>query len=134
MPFLIAVMITPWLLTIPGLFTAGISQTNATLFMGACVALAAFPIPVRIITERGLADTSLGPLSLTAGAFDDAVSWWVARDGARDFGGVRASQSSRSAAATYAAMAGPLFEAVYGRKMRETGEVGRLNAPPIAGP
>ena len=50
------------------------------------------------------------------------------------FGGVRASQSSRSAAATYAAMAGPLFEAVYGRKIRETGEVGRLNAPPIAGP
>ena len=83
-PFLIAVMITPWLLTIPGLFTAGISQTNATLFMGACVALAAFPIPVRIITERGLADTSLGTLSLTAGAFDDAVSWWVARAGARD--------------------------------------------------
>lgn len=31
----------------------------------------------RIINERGLSNTSLGTLSLTAGAFDDAVSWCV---------------------------------------------------------
>ena len=31
----------------------------------------------RIINERGLANSSLGTLSLTAGAFDDAVSWCV---------------------------------------------------------
>lgn len=34
-PFLIAALITPYLLTVPGLFTAGISQSSATLFMGA---------------------------------------------------------------------------------------------------
>jgi hypothetical protein len=33
----------PMLLTVPGLFAAGISQANATLFMGACIALTAFP-------------------------------------------------------------------------------------------
>lgn len=76
-PFLFAVAITPYLLTVPGLFTAGISQSSATLFMGACIALTAFPMLARIINERGLNNTSLGTLSLTAGAFDDAVSWCV---------------------------------------------------------
>jgi Kef-type K+ transport system membrane component KefB len=76
-PFFIAFLITPLLLDVPGLFAAGISQTNATLFMGACIALTAFPMLARIVNERGLADTALGTLSLTAGAFDDACSWCV---------------------------------------------------------
>ena len=76
-PFLVAVLITPLLLGVPGLFAAGISQANATLFMGACIALTAFPMLARIINERGLANTALGTLSLTAGAFDDAASWCV---------------------------------------------------------
>lgn len=59
-PFLIAVLITPFLLKVPGLFAPGISQANATLFMGACIALTAFPMLARIINERGLANTSLG--------------------------------------------------------------------------
>lgn len=76
-PFFFAFLITPLLLTVPGLFAEGISTANATLFMGACIALTAFPMLARIINERGLAHTSLGTLSLTAGAFDDAVSWCV---------------------------------------------------------
>ncbi|OYT93211.1 MAG: cation/H(+) antiporter [Burkholderiales bacterium PBB3] len=76
-PFFIAYLITPFLVEVPGLFAPGISQTNATLFMGACIALTAFPMLARIINERGLANTSLGTLALTAGAFDDAVSWCV---------------------------------------------------------
>ena len=76
-PFLVAVLITPLLLGVPGLFAAGISQANATLFMGACIALTAFPMLARIINERGLSNTALGTLSLTAGAFDDAASWCV---------------------------------------------------------
>ncbi len=76
-PFLAAFAITPYLLKVPGLFADGISAANATLFMGACIALTAFPMLARIINERGLANSSLGTLSLTAGAFDDAVSWCV---------------------------------------------------------
>jgi len=76
-PFVIAFLITPLLVGVPGLFAPGISLANASLFMGACIALTAFPMLARIINERGLADTSLGTLSLTAGAFDDAVSWCV---------------------------------------------------------
>ena len=76
-PFFIAFLITPMLLTVPGLFAEGISTANATLFMGACIALTAFPMLARIINEQGLANTSLGTLTLTAGAFDDAASWCV---------------------------------------------------------
>jgi len=76
-PFLLAVLVTPMLLKVPGLFAEGISTGSATLFLGACIALTAFPMLARIIHERGLADTALGTLSLTAGAFDDAVSWCV---------------------------------------------------------
>ena len=86
-PFLIAVAITPMLLTVPGLFAAGISQANATLFMGACIALTAFPMLARIINERGLANSPLGTLSLAAGAFDDAASWCVLAIVLATFGG-----------------------------------------------
>lgn len=86
-PFLIAAAITPFLLKVPGLFAPTISQANATLFMGACIALTAFPMLARIINERGLAKTSLGTLSLTAGAFDDAVSWCVLALVLATFGG-----------------------------------------------
>ncbi len=86
-PFIIAAIITPMLLKMGGLFTPNITQFNATLFMGACIALTAFPMLARIINERGLADTALGTLSLTAGAFDDAVSWCVLAVVLATFGG-----------------------------------------------
>lgn len=86
-PFAIAVAITPMLLTVPGLFAPGIRVPDATLFMGACMALTAFPMLARIINERGLADSALGTLSLTAGAFDDACSWCVLAIVLATFGG-----------------------------------------------
>jgi len=86
-PFAVALLITPFLLTVPGLFAPGISTINATLFMGACIALTAFPMLARIINERGLADSSLGTLSLTAGAFDDMCSWCVLAIVLAAFGG-----------------------------------------------
>src|SRR3546814_17975188 len=55
--------------------------------MGACIALTAFPMLARIINERGLADTALGTLTLTAGAFDDAASWCVLAIVLATFGG-----------------------------------------------
>jgi len=76
-PFAIAVLITPLLLSNGGLFTAGVSQFQATLFMGAAIAITAFPMLARIIHERGLSETRLGTLSLSAGAIDDAAAWTV---------------------------------------------------------
>lgn len=86
-PFLFAVILTPWLLQQPNLFAPTLSQSEATLFMGAAIALTAFPMLARIIKERGMADTSLGTLSLSAGAFGDAVAWGVLAIVLASFGG-----------------------------------------------
>ncbi len=76
-PFLIAIIGTPWLMTVPGLFSADATRFDATLFMGAAIAITAFPMLARIIHERGLSHTALGTLSLSAGAIDDAAAWCV---------------------------------------------------------
>src|SRR3546814_18871621 len=80
-PFLFAALITPFLLDVPGLFTEGLSQGSATLFMGACIALTAFPMLTRIINKRGLAATPHGPLTPTPGPLNDAGGGYVAPDG-----------------------------------------------------
>jgi Kef-type K+ transport system membrane component KefB len=76
-PFAVAVAATPWLMRVPGLFAATATRFDATLFMGAAIAITAFPMLARIIHERGLSHTSLGTLSLSAGAIDDAAAWCV---------------------------------------------------------
>jgi len=112
-PFLIAAAITPFLLKVPGLFADGISQANATLFMGACIALTAFPMLARIINERGLADSALGTLSLTAGAFDDAASWCVLAVVLATFGaGPGVAVLAIGGAVLYA-----IFPMLFGRKL-----------------
>jgi len=76
-PFAVAIAATPWLMTVPGLFAPTASRFDATLFMGAAIAITAFPMLARIIHERGLSHTALGTLSLSAGAIDDAAAWCV---------------------------------------------------------
>ena len=86
-PFVFAALLAPSLLAMPGLFAEGRGRPAATLFLGACIALTAFPMLARIITERGLAGTPLGTLALAAGAFDDAASWCVLAIVLAAFGG-----------------------------------------------
>jgi Kef-type K+ transport system membrane component KefB len=76
-PFLLALAIGPWLVTLPGLFSPGANTAQATLYVGAAMAITAFPMLARIIHERGLAGTPLGTLSLAAGAVDDVCAWIV---------------------------------------------------------
>ena len=76
-PFLLAVLMAPMLMNVPGLFAADVSRFQATLFLGACIAITAFPMLARIIHERGLTHTRLGSLTLSAGAIDDAAAWTV---------------------------------------------------------
>ena len=76
-PFLMAVLITPWLMRLPGLYAPTLTTVQATLFTGACISITAFPMLARIIHERGLTGSSLGGLSLSAGAIDDAGAWAV---------------------------------------------------------
>ncbi len=126
-PFLIAALITPFLLKVPGLFAPTISQGDATLFMGACIALTAFPMLARIINERGLANTSLGTLSLTAGAFDDAVSWCVLAVVLATFGGgpgvAVLAIGGGMAWVAFVTILGPKILAPLGRMVEREGEM-----------
>jgi len=76
-PFLVAIAGTPFLMSVPGLFADGVSKFNATLFLGAAIAITAFPVLARIIHERGLNGSLIGTLSLSAAAIGDAIAWCV---------------------------------------------------------
>lgn len=76
-PFILGGLLAPWMLSVPGLFTTGTEIYQAALFLGAAIAITAFPMLARIIYERGLSGTSLGTLALAAGAIDDAAAWCV---------------------------------------------------------
>jgi Kef-type K+ transport system membrane component KefB len=75
-PFIVAIFATPLLMQ-PGLFSAGVSRFNATLFLGAAIAITAFPVLARIIHDRGLVGTIIATQALSAAAIGDAVAWCV---------------------------------------------------------
>ncbi len=76
-PFIVAIVATPWLLGVPGLFTDGVSRFNATLFFGAAIAITAFPVLARIIHDRNIAGSAIATLCLSAAAIGDAIAWCV---------------------------------------------------------
>lgn len=86
-PFALGAALAPWLLKTPGLFGGKVRSHEAVLFLGAAIAITAFPMLARIIYERGLAGTALGTLSLAAGAMGDAVAWCVLAVVLASFGG-----------------------------------------------
>ena len=45
------------------------------LFLGAAMAVTAFPVLARILEDRGLARTELGNLAITTAAVDDVLAW-----------------------------------------------------------
>jgi Kef-type K+ transport system membrane component KefB len=53
----------------------GISLGVSAAFVGVTLAITAFPMLARIITERGQAGTRHGSLALASGALDDLVAW-----------------------------------------------------------
>jgi Kef-type K+ transport system membrane component KefB len=126
-PFLVAVAITPWLLGVPGLFTPSVTPVQATLFMGACIAITAFPMLARIIHERGLSGTPLGTLSLSAGAIDDAGAWTVLAVVLATFGdGPMVAVKAIGGAILFAVVvlgAGPRLLAPLGRRAERRGGI-----------
>jgi Kef-type K+ transport system membrane component KefB len=76
-PFALGGLIGLWLIREPGMFGSRVHQWEAALFLGAAMAITAFPMLARIIYERGLSGTSLGTLALAAGAIDDGAAWCV---------------------------------------------------------
>jgi Kef-type K+ transport system membrane component KefB len=104
-PFLVAVLATPLLLGVPGLFAPTVSRFDATLFLGAAIAITAFPVLARIIHDRGLTGTAIATLSLAAAAIGDAVAWCVVAV-------VLASLGAGSGIAILAITGGAVFAAV----------------------
>ncbi|MEO5715942.1 MAG: cation:proton antiporter [Luteolibacter sp.] len=90
-PFILGGLLAPWLVKIPGLFSPSTKVVEAGMFMGAAIAITAFPMLARIIYERGLSGTSLGTLALAAGAIDDAAAWCVLAIVLASFGGGESS-------------------------------------------
>src|SRR5688572_4082919 len=76
-PSVVAILAIPWLLQVPDLFRAGVSRFDATLFLGAAIAITAFPVLARIIHDRGLTGTVIATQALSAAAIGDAVAWCV---------------------------------------------------------
>src|SRR5690606_37987577 len=74
-PFVLGALLVLWLQHVPGIFSPKVRYFEGALFMGASIAITAFPMLARIISERGLAGTPLGTLALSAGAIDDAAAW-----------------------------------------------------------
>ncbi|TQR86742.1 cation:proton antiporter [Mycobacterium hodleri] len=76
-PLALGALVAVPLLSSGGYFEDGVTPVMAMLFLGAAIAITAFPMLARIIFEKGLSGTSLGTLALACGATDDAVSWCV---------------------------------------------------------
>jgi Kef-type K+ transport system membrane component KefB len=62
-----------------GLFSqfapAGTTMASFALFMGVAMAVTAFPVLARILTDRGIATTEIGVLALSCAAVDDVTAW-----------------------------------------------------------
>lgn len=76
-PLALGAIVAVPLLGSGGYFEDGVTPVMAMLFLGAAIAITAFPMLARIIFEKGLSGTSLGTLALACGATDDAVSWCI---------------------------------------------------------
>ncbi|MGI8823409.1 MAG: cation:proton antiporter [Acidimicrobiia bacterium] len=51
--------------------------TGFALFMGASMAITAFPVLARILTDTGLHRTRIGALAITCAAVDDVTAWCI---------------------------------------------------------
>lgn len=77
LPFALGAYLATILFANPGFFGEQVQLFHAVLFVGAAMAITAFPVLARIIHERGIAGTDVGTLALAAGAVDDAAAWVI---------------------------------------------------------
>jgi Kef-type K+ transport system membrane component KefB len=68
-----AVAATAWRTYAP----AGVDTLPFALFMGTAMSITAFPVLVRILTDRQLLATAIGTLAVACAAFNDAIGWVI---------------------------------------------------------
>jgi Kef-type K+ transport system membrane component KefB len=73
LPFVLGAALALWLY--PVLSNQSVPFTSFALFVGVAMAITAFPVLARILTDRGLARTALGVTALGAAAVGDVTAW-----------------------------------------------------------
>ena len=74
-PFLLGAALASFLYADGRFFTPNVSTGQSMLYLGAAMAVTAFPVLARIIEDRGIGGTTVGTLALTAGSVDDMIAW-----------------------------------------------------------
>lgn len=59
----------------PSLTGSKASLASFLLLVGTAMAITAFPVLVRLLSEKQMLGTKIGSLALTCAAVDDAVAW-----------------------------------------------------------
>jgi Kef-type K+ transport system membrane component KefB len=74
LPILFGAVLAVWLYP---RFGEGVGRVGFTLFLGAAMAITAFPVLARVLQETGLYHTRIGVLTVTCAAVDDVTAWCV---------------------------------------------------------
>ncbi len=73
LPFLLGTLLALWLY--PRMSHAGVAFPGFALFLGVSMAVTAFPVLARILSDRGMTRTELGTIALACAAADDITAW-----------------------------------------------------------
>ncbi len=73
LPFLCGAGLALWLF--PAFAPEGVGFTPFALFMGVAMAITAFPVLARILTDTGLQQTPIGAMAMACAAVDDVTAW-----------------------------------------------------------
>lgn len=73
LPFVAGAALALWLY--PSLSNNSVPFTSFALFVGVAMAITAFPVLARILTDRGLERTALGVTAMGAAAIGDVTAW-----------------------------------------------------------
>ena len=76
-PFLLAIPLAISTQGVSDWFAAGASMWQQVLFLGAALSITAFPMLVWIVRSKGLADSPMGLVAISAGAIGDAFAWII---------------------------------------------------------
>ena len=76
-PFLLAIPLAISTQGVSDWFAAGASLWQQVLFLGAALSITAFPMLVWIVRSKGLADSPMGLVAISAGAIGDAFAWVI---------------------------------------------------------
>jgi K+:H+ antiporter len=74
LPVVLGALLALWLYPRLG---DGVDRLGFTLFLGAAMAITAFPVLARVLQETGLYHTRIGVLTITCAAVDDVTAWCV---------------------------------------------------------